>query len=126
MPTPEDVILEMFIRAHVHSAEELEVLLLLFRSAGRWWSADAVGEALHLDRGNARGALEALCGAFLDVRLETEVLFRFATLNAERERLTARLAEAYRQDRTALLQIVAGHGAARDFADAFRLRKEEP
>jgi hypothetical protein len=126
MAAAEDDTLEPFIRAHVHSAEELEALVLLFCSAGAWWSPEAVAQVLHLEREKARRVLEALCGAFLDVRLETEVLFRFATLNAERERLTARLAEAYHRDRTGLMQIVSAPGTTRQLADALRVKKEEP
>jgi hypothetical protein len=126
MATAEDEPLEPFIRAHVHSAEELEALLLLYRSSDRWWSDKEAAHALHLDTVKARRALEALCGAFLAVKLESEVLFRFATLNVQRERLTARLAEAYQEDRTALMLMVSGQGPARSFADAFRLKKEEP
>lgn len=124
--TPEDEALEPFIRTHIHSAEELEALLLLFRTSGRWWSAEEAARALHLDPVKARRALERLCGAFLEVKLDAEVFFRFSTLNAERERMTARLDRAYHGDRSALMKMVSARGAARDFADAFRLKKEEP
>jgi hypothetical protein len=126
MATPDDGSLEPFIRAHVHSAEELEVLLLLFRTAGAWWSAAAIAQALNLEKDGVRRALEGLCGAFLEVRFGSEVRFRFSTLNAQRERLTARLAEAYHRDRSALMQIVNVQGAARQFSDAVRLKKDEP
>jgi hypothetical protein len=121
---PED--LEAFIRDHIRSAEELEALLLLYRTTARWWTIDEVTRALHLDSGSARRALERLSGAFLEVRIDADLCFRFATLNAERARLTARLDGAYHRDRTALMQLAGRGGAARDFADAFRLKKEEP
>lgn len=123
MTGPEDV--EPFVRGHVRSIEELEALLLLYRSRTRWWTAEEVGEALHLAPSAARPALERLCGAFLEVRIESEVRFRFATLNADRERLTAGLAQAYHQDRSSVLQMLGRPRAARDFADAFRLKEEE-
>jgi len=118
--------LEPFVRSYIRSAEELETLLLLYRSRTTWWTASAVGNALHLDQPAAGRALESLCGAFLEVRIESDVRFRFATLNAEREALTASLDRAYHQDRTALILWIGRGGAAREFADAFRVKKEEP
>lgn len=118
-------VFEAFVRDHIQSAEELETLLLLYRSTERWWTIDEIARELHLDRSSTRRALERLSGPFLEVRLEADVCFRFATLNEERERLTARLDDAYHRDRTALMHLVGRGGAARDFADAFRLKKEE-
>lgn len=118
--------LEPFVRTHIRSAEELETLLLLFRSRSTWWTAEVAAGALHLDLAAARKALEHLCGAFLEVRIESDVRFRFATLNAEREALTESLERTYHQDRTALMRMIGRGGAARDFADAFRVKEEEP
>jgi hypothetical protein len=118
--------LQRFILEHVRSPEELDVLLLLFRAAGYWHSAADVAKRLYLTVGAAGRALERLSGAFLDVRIEGEVRFRFATKNSEREHLTARLAEAYRDNRTWVMQLVSRLGAAQDFADAFRLKEKKP
>jgi len=118
--------LDSFVRRYIDSAETLETLLLLFRGRAVWWTAEKAASALHLDRRAALCALERLCGAFLEVKIEGDVCFRFSTLNAEREALTAALDDAYHQDRTALMRLIAGGGAARDFADAFRVKKEDP
>jgi hypothetical protein len=117
--------LEAFVRSHVRSAEELEALLLLFRDPARSWRVWEVAQALRLQPDAARRALERLSGAFLEVRIENELRFRFATLNSGRERLTASLERAYQGDRSWLMRLVGGAGSARDFADAFRLRKDD-
>ena len=119
-------LLEAFVREHIRSAEELATLLLRFRSRKRWWSISEVTHELHLERDNARRALERLSGAFLEVRIEADVWFRFRTLNAEREHLTTRLDDVYHRDRTRLMRMIGRGGAARDFSEAFRLKKEEP
>jgi hypothetical protein len=119
--------LEPFVRRHIDSAETLETLLLLFRAQTAWWTAGKAAAALHLERAVVRNSLERLSGAFLEVKTSgDDVCFRFATLNAEREALTAALERAYHDDRTALLRMIAHGGAARDFADAFRVKEEEP
>jgi hypothetical protein len=118
--------LEAFVRGHIQTAEELEALLLLHRSARRWWTVDEVARALQLERDAARRALERLSGAFLEVRIESDVCFRFAAHNADREQLTARLVAAYHHDRTALLLMIGRRAVAQDFADAFRFKKEGP
>jgi hypothetical protein len=117
---------ERFVQEHLRSMEEIEILLLLYRSPARWWNGEEVATALHMTYEASRRGLERLSGAFFDVRFESQVCFRFSARNADRESLTERLDAAYHRNRSALLEILGrDRRAARDFADAFRLRKKE-
>jgi hypothetical protein len=118
--------LRRFVLDHVRSPEELDVLLLLFRTPDAWCTAADVAARLYLSTESAGRALERLSGAFLDVRIEGQVRFRFSTRNSERERMTARLADAYRENRAWLMQIVSRPNTAQEFADAFRLKEKKP
>jgi hypothetical protein len=75
---------------------------------------------------SAHRALERLAGTFLDVRIEGDLSFRFSGVSPEREDLTAQLERAYRERRGWVIELVTRSGAARAFADAFRLKGGEP
>jgi hypothetical protein len=117
---------ERFVLQYVRSPEELDILLLLFRAPGRWWSAGDVAAVLHLNAEIARCGLERLSGAFLDVRVESQICFRFSAHNCQRDALTAQLEATYHTDRGWLMSLFGNQRrAVMDFADAFRLRKED-
>jgi hypothetical protein len=117
--------LREFLALHLGSVEEVEILLLLWRTKERWWRADEVGAQLHLGESTARTRLEKLSGHFLDVRVAGDVCFRYSPGNQEREERTAELAAAYEEHRTDVIGLVMSGRSARDFADAFRLKKED-
>ena len=117
---------EHFLAERVDSVQHLEVLLLLQRHADRWWTARGVADDIGGDAGSVARTLDDLCAQnLLDVRVAQDVLFKFAP----RPRDTAALrdvADAYRSRRMVVLQFLSRRlESARDFADAFRLRRRK-
>jgi hypothetical protein len=123
---PSDV--QRFLIERVVGIDDLDVLLLVCRTADRWWDARSIAVETGLPPSQAAAALERL-GAknLLDVRLAADVLYRFHPVAAELGELVARVVEAHRTHRAAVLSVVLGArptDALRDFAEAFRLKKD--
>lgn len=112
----------------ISSVEALEVLLLLQRTAERWWTPDAVAAELRTSRASAARRLEEFGKAgFLDVRLGEDVNYRYAPSSEGTARAVSLLADTYRERRVSVINLIFSKPLdhVRDFADAFRLRKED-
>jgi hypothetical protein len=117
--------LAWFVRRHFRSIEDLEITLLLFRTQDRWWSAPEISATLPTTPAIARDSLDRLSVRLVERRAGAEPTYRLAP-DAEVQDQVGALQEIYLQDRSALLGFIApGTAAIRDFADAFRLKKEE-
>ena len=128
---PKDV--QAFLRDHMESYEQLEILLLLRTRRGDFWAPGAVSGELHLPELVAEQALLALRQHGL---LSVEVLpnsqrFRFRPESAELEALVEKLAEAYADHRIEVVRLMTASSierlrarAARTFANAFLLGKK--
>jgi hypothetical protein len=117
-----------FVRQHVETLEQLEVLMLLIKSPERWWDAAAVAEALGISRQSTRDALERLAsGNLLAVSITTEVRYQFQPGTAALREVSEEFAEACRTNRIAVFRIVTDtqRRVMQDFADAFRLRRHD-
>lgn len=120
--------LQRFIAAHVHSVEQIEVLLLLKKEPAREWTASEVSRALSshphsvetrmLDL-RARGLVKSREG-------EQEFRFRYAP-EPGLDVLVEQLARAYAERRTSVINLIFSKpiDSIRTLADAFRLRPEE-
>ena len=120
--------LQRFVAEHIHSVEQLEVLLLLRNSGAREWTAPEVSRALSshphsvetrmLDL-RARGLVESREG-------DHEFSFRYAP-GAGTGELVDELARAYAERRTSVINLIFSKpiDSVRTLADAFRLRKRE-
>ena len=95
-----------FVSQHLSSVEDLEVLLFLWRTRGRWWRATDTATQLHIAEPSVMRSLERLAGALLEVRLTDDICFRFSSDNAELPAQTEALDVAYAQQRTALIRLV--------------------
>jgi hypothetical protein len=126
--TPE---VERFIRAHVHSVEQLEVLLLLSGAADRQWSAAQVSQQLQRQVDSVAGRLHSFAEqGLLQASGESPRLYRYSPGDSDRDAIRA-LEQAYRIRKDAVIQLIftpASGGAAsnslRAFSDAFRIRKD--
>jgi hypothetical protein len=115
----------VLIAEQIRTTEHLEVLLLLRRDPDRWWSAESVGEELHVSILSAGNRLEELAsGMLLDARVAESVMFRYKPLSSDLEATVGDLARLYAevplQITTLMRARVPDH--IRGFADAFRLR----
>lgn len=110
-----------FIHAHIHSVEQLEVLLLLRRERLRGFTGEEIARELRIHPASANDRLADLCERHLAV-IEGARTFYGAT--GELDQLVGALATAYGDARVAVIQtIFTRPDPLRSFADAFKLRK---
>ena len=114
-----------FIAQHVHSAAQLEVLLLLRTVPDRDWSVDEVARAQVSSPGMAEQLLEDLRRRGLAARDEASGRFSYAPA-AGFGIVIDDLAEAYATRRVAVISLIFSKpsSAVTSLADAFRLRKD--
>jgi hypothetical protein len=112
-----------FIRQHVSSIEQLEVLLLLRRDPAQTWEADGVAAELRIQPRSAAARLDSLTKAGLARHLSPAYVFDAS--NPELTKLVDALAEAYQTHRVTVIQTIFAKPAdnVRVFADAFLLSK---
>ncbi len=117
-----------FIDEHLHSVEQLEVLLLLQHESGRWWSALEVVNTLRTSATSIQQRLEDLTDRGL---AETKVdagftLYRLGVLGDARARTIRTLAGLYRDRRVAVIDRIFCKPKSNliGFANAFRIKKE--
>jgi predicted ArsR family transcriptional regulator len=123
VPLSEDVI--QFVKQHIHSVLQLEVLLLLRTQKGDW-TADRVAEELRITEQSAafhlrdlelRGLVRALRGDS----------FRYEPPSAGVAGAVDALAEAYDEMKYSVINLIFSvpGDSARSLAEAFRIRKRK-
>ena len=114
------------IADQIRTTGHLEILLLLFRDPDRWWSAESVGEELHVSALSAGNRLEELAsGMLLDARVAESVVFRYKPVSASLDATVADLARLYLELPLPITTLMGARvtDPIRGFADAFRIRK---
>ncbi len=111
------------IEQHVHSAADIDTLLLLCRHDDLW-APIAVARELRIDEDQAAGILARLCRRGL-LRADGD-FYRFHPRDATIADAVATLAVLYPTYRVAIVALIYGRptGPIRDFSNAFRLRNE--
>jgi|SRR5688572_1630648 hypothetical protein len=121
---------EQFLQQSVGSMLHLEIVLLLRRDVQQWFTPAALAVVLRVSVDSTERALEHLAAAnLIDVKIGNSLAYRFAPLDADVRPLIDEIARVHYEDRQALEAILArwgGAGAARAFADAFRLPRKKP
>lgn len=123
---PEDII--EFINARIASVVQLEVLLLLHAEQGKQWTADELAEQLRIEPAWAAGQLESLCNDGLLVCQPAAVLvYRYQPRTPELAAMVDALARIYAERRVSVISLIFSKppDPLRDFADAFRFRKNK-
>jgi hypothetical protein len=123
---PADV--QRFLKEHIGSVGELEVLLLLHRSPARYWTAEAVNEELRTSLQSAIECLIRLHGSALAEPHEDERRgYRLAPGLAGEDTLVGRLAQLFKERVSSVIDAIYApkHDNLREFADAFRLIKKK-
>lgn len=123
---PEDI--RRFILASVPSVPYLEAILLLRTDPDMTWDVRRMAVRLYTTERQAAEVLAALAAAGIAHSEDHgETTFRYAPANAElRERLDA-LAQAYSADLVGVTALIHSRidKRAQQFADAFRLRRDD-
>lgn len=128
MNDPLPVEIRGFIAQQIESLAQLEALLLMKREPQRSWSAVELARQLYLSEEMCGAMLEELARRQFVVRNSDDQSFRYACPDARADELLARLAELYVERRVAVISEIYSNPVSKvkTFADAFRLRKEEP
>jgi hypothetical protein len=123
---PDNVI--TFIRDHIESVEQLEILLLLHAQRERDWSAEEVAKALRSSSISAEKRLSQ----FATLKLLTEKKdspnrYRFAPATESLGAVVGALAEAYLIRRVTVIDLIFSKPSAtlKIFADAFKIREDK-
>ena len=117
-----------FVSDHVRSLEELQLLMTCMHAGDRWWDASSVARELGISVPEARRALDHLASRNLfDIRITGDVRYQFRPGTPELTEAAQACADAYRINPVAVIRLVSGPArrSIRDFADAFRIRKDD-
>ncbi len=117
--------LAQFIRDHIHSVLQLEMLLLM-RENPKHWTPEAIADELRITPQSAELRLEDLLLRGFVVREGAPDSYRYAPSSAELAGRIDALAECYVDARYAVINLIFSEpgDSARSMADAFRLRKK--
>jgi len=120
---PGDV--DIFLRKHIDSIEGLELMLMLQQSSETDFGQEDCAERLGISTSTAKRQLELLTtGGLLT---HSAAGYRFAPKTDELRKQVQRLIEVYGERRIDVVNTIIGRSLdrIREFADAFRLRKEK-
>lgn len=126
---PESV--RALVSERIESVAELEILLLLRERRERMWDAHDVAKELRTSAELAEAMLGRLSRsglAAVEVDAEGRPCFRFAPVSPALQRASDEAAAAYSTHKTALIALIFSGptDSIRGFADAFRVRSEDP
>jgi len=114
-----------FIAIHIHSIEQLEVLLVLCENSAKSWSAAEVYRKVQSSEKSVTDCLESFRYSGL-ATLSPEGLYRFSPDEAGLNGIASALSQAYRERRVSVIECIYKRPSdtIQNFANAFRLRKE--
>ena len=119
-----------FLIKHIHSVEQLEILLLLHREAGRQWGVEEIAQELRGDRQSVENRLQDLCAQHMLVctRSNDDSRFHFNDSDSDLHHQVSELSRIYAERRMSVINLIFSKPIdnIRVFADAFRLRKDKP
>lgn len=120
--------LHNFLRAHVESYEQLNILILLSAQPDRVWEIKAIATELRIPEALAEEAARFLCRqSLLTVQVGMRaLLFVYKPRSPELDELVKALAEAYREQSLEVMRLMTANAierlrlkSIRSFSDAF-------
>lgn len=112
-----------FVIRHIDSIAQIEALLLLRRHADQAWDVPTTATRLYVSEQETLMILNNLCDDGLLACIGG--LYRYACASPEDEAMAERLQEAYANNLIAVTNIIHSKPRRiREFANAFKLRKE--
>lgn len=118
---------DRFIIERIDSVPHLEALLLIWTSRPKSWSVDDLAQRLYIERNGAIALLQDLVLRELIARDPAEPENYLYEARSDRtDNLVAALHAKYRAEIVAVSTMIhrKASSAVRDFADAFRFKKE--
>lgn len=119
--------IDRFILSEIDSVPHLEALLLLWNSRPQPWSTEDMAKALFVSPAEAGLVLQDLTRRqFLSARSESGIVYTYDP-EPERDRLMKQLDRTYRTELIRITRMIHSRASAsvREFAKAFRIRKEQ-
>jgi predicted transcriptional regulator len=126
-PGPGENEIYAFISECIDSVPHLEALLLLWNTRPKRWSAAEIAERLYVNEGAARKLLQDLHrDSLVSVASGKVEEYGYRTESEASDALISAVDETYRRDvvRVSTLIHSKAPSAVRDFARAFRFKKE--
>jgi hypothetical protein len=118
---PEDV--REFVIKHIDSITHLEALLLLRGNPDEYWTANSTAGRLYISEHETAIVLARLCS--LGFLATEDQVFRYACRDSELENMVARLETLYARHLIPVTNLIhTKPSRIREFADAFKLRKD--
>ena len=119
---PEDI--REFISRYIDSVGQLEALLILRLRPEERWDLPTIAKRLYISEGNARELLGPLCEHKLASC--SDDTYWLAELNSEQKAIIDRLADLYARRLIPVTNLIHSKTRRiREFANAFRLRKDK-
>jgi len=113
----------VFILRHIDSVAQLEALLLLRRTPEETWNVPKVSARLYTEEKDVSDLLSRLCEDGL-LTCENRI-YRYEPLSPDQRAVVDRLDEVYSRHLIAVTNMIhAKPRRIREFADAFKFRKE--
>ena len=116
-----------FIFERIDSVPHLEALSLIWTSRPQHWSADDLAHRLYVDRNTALTLLQDLTRqGLLVIDSDSREQYFYESKSEESDRLVAAVCAKYRVEIVAVSTMIhrKASSAVRNFADAFRFKKE--
>jgi hypothetical protein len=117
-----------FITDHVRSLDELQLLMAIIQSGARWWDVTAAAREFGMPTSDARASLDRFASHnLLDIRITDDVRYQFRPGTDELRDAARAASDAYRKHPIAVVRLVPREPrrGITDFADAFRIRRDE-
>lgn len=118
---------DQFILQEIDTVPHLEALLLLWNSRPKEWTVEEMASALYVSPSAAHSILQRLTrrGLLAASRGDPES-YRYASVSSKRDRLLEEIDATYRRDLIRISRMIhaAAAPAIRDFAEAFRFKKD--
>jgi DNA-binding IclR family transcriptional regulator len=122
---PEDI--ERFILEKIDSVAEMEALILLRSDAEALWSVVSLAKRLYIAEEQTAKILDHLCAeGLLTTSSDEHPGYRYQPKSLELQNSVDRVAEIYTKHLVPISNLIHSKPRARvqEFADAFRLRKD--
>ena len=118
--------IQKFIARHIRSVEQLEILCLLAGNPAKTWSEADVFKQIQSSPESVGRTLRRFATEGLFVQ-DSAAGYRFQPATPETGRLATDLAGFYKQHRVAIIEAIyrSPLDPVRQFADAFRIRKDK-
>jgi hypothetical protein len=129
--TPNDMIpddVTQFIQEKIDSIAQLEALLLLRSEPNGTWSSSTLAQRLYTGEQETVDALERLCADGLTIASGSNpTVYRYEPVSQELRDLVDRTADVYSKHLVPITNLIHTKPKTRvqEFADAFKIRKDE-